>query len=119
MIFLVNNFYLNCKKGHVSWDEEINFPPSSKYSSTHCQHPVLKNLNLQGILEALKTQSTTKEEFEPYLAWMTSMLLTMGWTIQPSSLNFMKVPCKTSGAKNKKKKSKKAATTTEPEVEVD
>ena len=85
----------------------------------HDQHPVLKNLNLQEILEALKTQSAAKEEFEPYLAWMTSMLLSMGWTIQPSSLNFMKVSCKTSGAKNKKKKSKKAATTTEPEVQVD
>ena len=96
-------------------DEDINFPPNTKNSFSSANHPVLKDLTLQGILDALKTQSTAQAEFEPYLAWMTSMLLSMGWTMEPESLDFMKAKA---GSKNKKKKGKKAAST-ENEVPVE
>lgn len=43
------------------------------------------------------------------------MLLSMGWTMEPESLDFMKAKA---GSKNKKKKGKKAAST-ENEVPVE
>jgi len=89
MLYLVNMFYRNATITTVLREEDINFPPTTD-NFRDSGHPVLKDLTLQGILEALKSASTIASgQYDSYLSWMHSMLLTAAWTMEPNSLEFM------------------------------
>ena len=82
MLYLVNVFYRSAVQTSVLRDEDINFPPTTD-NFRDSGHPVLKDLTLEGIIESLKIQAAAAPEFEPYLTWMHSLLLTTGWTMEP------------------------------------
>ena len=89
MLYLVNIFYRNATMTTVLREEDINFPPTTD-NFRDSGHPVLKDLTLEGILGALKSNSTIQSgQFASYLNWMHSMLLTAAWTMEPNSLEFM------------------------------
>jgi len=67
-------------------DEDISFPPTTDQFSNE-GHPILKDLTLKGILEALETQANDQEDFEPYLTWMHSLLQMTVCTLEPSYLD--------------------------------
>ena len=67
-------------------DEDISFPPTTNQFSSD-SHPILKDLTLEGILAALKEQSqTAAADFQPYMSWMHSMVLTTAWTMESASV---------------------------------
>ena len=88
LLYVVNTFYRQAQSTQVLRDEDITFPPTTEYFSNKT-HPILKNLTFQGVQAALEAQAGT--EFAPYLTWMSALVLTTGWTMEPKEVDFMKV----------------------------
>ena len=118
MLFVVNTFYRNSLMTTVLRDEDINFPPTNDQFS-HASHPILADLTLDGIVKALiPAAAGASEEFEPYLSWMRSLVLSTAWTLEPKSVDFMRVVAKPAGG-NKKNKNKKKQAAAEAAVNVE
>jgi len=99
IVYMVNTFYLHSMTTTVLRDEDINFLTTTDMFDPK-SHPTLKDLTLQGILTALSEHSNS--EFAPYLTWMQSIVMTTAWTLEPKSIDYMRVA--PGGGKNKKKK---------------
>lgn len=85
MLYVVNIFYRRACMTTVLRDEDISFPPTTDQFSEE-KHPVLKDLTLDSIIESLKEHAGKVAEFEPYLAWMSSLVEATACALEPDFL---------------------------------
>ena len=88
MLYIVNAFYRAASQTIVLRDEDINFPPTTDQFSPK-EHPILKEVTLDNILQALKESSTA--EFAPYLSWIHSLVQATACALERGYLDGMKV----------------------------